>query len=132
MLDISSVWYQFQRWILLPGLPMSLLTEDFKESPLWVDEVAPWDDAGVDLPARVDVLVVGAGYTGLNAAIETARGARSTLVSVVIFNAAACFAPRIRQRTSRPSCRIFLYCPVKVSRTCLPWWHGIAGVTICR
>ncbi|MEQ9260916.1 MAG: FAD-dependent oxidoreductase [Roseovarius sp.] len=32
------------------------------------------------LPAEVDVLVVGSGYTGLNAAIETARGGRRTLV----------------------------------------------------
>lgn len=59
---------------------MPLLTEDFRESPLWADEVEPWQGAAVDLPARVDVLVVGAGYTGLNAAIETARGGLSTLV----------------------------------------------------
>lgn len=59
---------------------MSLFTEGFKESPLWVDEVSPWAEPAADLPARVDVLVIGAGYTGLNAAIETARGGRSTLV----------------------------------------------------
>lgn len=59
---------------------MPLFTDDFKELPLWVDEVPPWDSAAVELPARVDVLIVGAGYTGLNAAIETARGGRSTLV----------------------------------------------------
>ncbi|MEM9912143.1 MAG: FAD-binding oxidoreductase [Pseudomonadota bacterium] len=32
------------------------------------------------LPKRVDVLVIGSGYTGLNAAIETVRDGRSTLV----------------------------------------------------
>ncbi len=59
---------------------MPLFTKDFKESPLWVDEVLPWEVPTADLPARIDVLVIGAGYTGLNAAIETARGGRSTLV----------------------------------------------------
>jgi glycine/D-amino acid oxidase-like deaminating enzyme len=32
------------------------------------------------LPATVDVAVIGAGYTGLHAALQTARGERSTLV----------------------------------------------------
>ncbi|MEZ5775899.1 MAG: FAD-binding oxidoreductase [Hyphomicrobiaceae bacterium] len=32
------------------------------------------------LPKSVDVVVIGSGYTGLSAAIETARGGRSTLV----------------------------------------------------
>ena len=59
---------------------MPLFTENFRESPLWVDAVPPWEGASVDLPARVDVLVVGAGYTGLNASIETVRGGLSTLV----------------------------------------------------
>ncbi len=51
-----------------------------KTKPYW------WDDAprpalpDLALPATVDVLVVGAGYTGLHAALQTARGGRSTLV----------------------------------------------------
>ncbi len=51
-----------------------------KTKPYW------WDDAPrpalphLALPATVDVLVVGAGYTGLHAALQTARGGRSTLV----------------------------------------------------
>lgn len=54
--------------------------QGFCETPYW------WDDAPAPklpearLPAKVDVAVVGAGYTGLNAALETARGGRSTLV----------------------------------------------------
>lgn len=32
------------------------------------------------LPARADVVVVGSGYTGLSAALQTARGGRSTVV----------------------------------------------------
>ncbi|MDE0208734.1 MAG: FAD-dependent oxidoreductase, partial [Boseongicola sp.] len=33
-----------------------------------------------DLPPSIDVAVVGSGYTGLNSAVVTARGGRSTLV----------------------------------------------------
>jgi len=49
-------------------------------APYW------WDDAPrprlpqAVLPPTVDVAVVGAGYTGLHAALQTARGGRSTLV----------------------------------------------------
>ena len=32
------------------------------------------------LPAQVDVAIIGSGYTGLCAAIQTARGGRETLV----------------------------------------------------
>lgn len=49
-------------------------------TPYWwesVDRVALPDLA---LPAKVDVAVIGAGYTGLHAALQTARGGRSTLV----------------------------------------------------
>jgi glycine/D-amino acid oxidase-like deaminating enzyme len=57
-----------------------ILAEDCKETPYW------WDDAPAPAlpvsrpPAQIDVAVVGAGYTGLNAALETARAGRSTLV----------------------------------------------------
>ncbi len=57
-----------------------LFTDDYKDLPYW------WDDAPrprIDtskLPARVDVAIVGSGYTGLSAAIQTARAGRSTLV----------------------------------------------------
>lgn len=54
-------------------------------APLWwqgqaVPAVLPAMPAGEPLPARVDVLVVGAGYTGLAAARETAAAGRATLV----------------------------------------------------
>ena len=52
-----------------------------KSDPFW------WEDAGpptspplTDLPAEVDVLVIGAGLTGLTAARTLARGGRSVLV----------------------------------------------------
>jgi glycine/D-amino acid oxidase-like deaminating enzyme len=47
--------------------------------PLWMENAA-LPQPSQSLPARVDVLIVGAGYTGLSAARETAAGGRSTLV----------------------------------------------------
>lgn len=52
----------------------------WKGSSYWLDGLAPPEVKAADLPARADVVVVGSGYTGLNAAIETARAGRSTLV----------------------------------------------------
>ncbi len=54
--------------------------EGWKDSSYWLDGRAPPDLPQGDLPARVDVAIVGSGYTGLNTAIETARAGRSTLV----------------------------------------------------
>lgn len=49
-----------------------------KEYPVWIEGVSfPREPAGQALPARVDVAIIGAGYTGLAAARELARrGAR--------------------------------------------------------
>lgn len=46
----------------------------------WLDQLGPPPVLSRELPGKVDVLVIGSGYTGLNAAIECARGGRSTLV----------------------------------------------------
>lgn len=54
--------------------------EGWKDSSYWLDGLTPPDLSSADLPRQVDVVIVGSGYTGLNAAIETARGGRSTLV----------------------------------------------------
>ncbi|HMB75075.1 MAG TPA: FAD-dependent oxidoreductase, partial [Kiloniellaceae bacterium] len=51
-----------------------------KETPLWWDDVPPPDIPRQEPPATADVAIVGSGYTGLNAALETARGGRSTVV----------------------------------------------------
>jgi glycine/D-amino acid oxidase-like deaminating enzyme len=48
--------------------------------PLWMENAAMPPPLSQPLPGRVDVLIVGAGYTGLSAARETARAGRSTLV----------------------------------------------------
>jgi glycine/D-amino acid oxidase-like deaminating enzyme len=49
-------------------------------TPLWMQAAALPALADQALPPRVDVLIVGAGYTGLSAARETAASGRSTLV----------------------------------------------------
>ncbi len=57
-----------------------MFTPDFKRTPYWWDDGDPPTTDRSPLPAAVDVLVVGAGYTGLHAALQTARGGRDTLV----------------------------------------------------
>ena len=63
---------------------MSLAASDLlagcKLAPYWWDDVPRPAIADAPLPPRVDVAVIGAGYTGLHAALQTARGQRSTLV----------------------------------------------------
>lgn len=50
---------------------------DFKPQPWWWEAAPPTVEGSVPVPERADVGVVGAGYTGLNAALELARaGAR--------------------------------------------------------
>jgi glycine/D-amino acid oxidase-like deaminating enzyme len=51
-------------------------------TPLWTDSAAGFGDesSAGPLPNQIDVLVVGAGYTGLAAARETTAAGRSTLV----------------------------------------------------
>ena len=46
----------------------------------WLDGVRDVPATGGELPRRTDVLVIGSGYTGLNAARVTAAGGRDTLV----------------------------------------------------
>jgi glycine/D-amino acid oxidase-like deaminating enzyme len=49
-------------------------------APLWMQSAAMPPPSAQPLPGRVDVLVIGAGYTGLSAARETAAAGRNTLV----------------------------------------------------
>lgn len=58
------------------------LAQDFRETPFWW-EALPENDAGAGhaaLPARSDVLVIGAGLTGAAAAHDLARAGRDVLV----------------------------------------------------
>jgi glycine/D-amino acid oxidase-like deaminating enzyme len=57
-----------------------VFADDAKLTPYWWDGVPRPILPDVDLPKAVDVVVIGSGYTGLSAALQTARGGRSTLV----------------------------------------------------
>ena len=55
-------------------------SQDYKETSYWLEGLSPLTEA-VEIPPRnVDVAIVGSGYTGLNAALKTSRGGRSTVV----------------------------------------------------
>ena len=58
----------------------NLFTEDFKTSPYWWDKTPRPALARSEPPAKIDVAVIGSGYTGLNAALVTLRGGRSTAI----------------------------------------------------
>jgi len=58
----------------------TLFAPDYKDQPYWWDGAPRPQLPPVTLPTRTDVLIVGSGYTGLSAALQTARGGRATLV----------------------------------------------------
>lgn len=57
-----------------------IFTPDFKALPYWWEQTPRPRLTEAPLPRRVDVAVVGSGYSGLCAALEIARGGRSVLV----------------------------------------------------
>lgn len=58
----------------------SIYAENFKTDPYWWDAAPPDAEGDAPPPARVDVAIVGSGYTGLSAALELARGGREVAV----------------------------------------------------
>ncbi|EHS52371.1 FAD dependent oxidoreductase [Rhizobium sp. PDO1-076] len=58
----------------------SVFTADARMTSYWWDRSPPEMATEEVLPAKVDALIVGSGYTGLHAAIELARGGREVLV----------------------------------------------------
>jgi len=58
----------------------NLYTTDFRDQPYWWDGTPLPATREIELPARADVVVIGAGYTGLSAALQTARGGRHSVV----------------------------------------------------
>ncbi|HZF34213.1 MAG TPA: FAD-dependent oxidoreductase, partial [Candidatus Angelobacter sp.] len=57
-----------------------LFAPDYKDEPYWWQATPRPPSPPAALPPRADVVVVGSGYTGLSAALQTARGGRHTLV----------------------------------------------------
>ena len=57
-----------------------LFTADLKLTPYWWDGVPRPSLPAVAPPAKADVVIIGSGYTGLSAALQTARGGRETVV----------------------------------------------------
>lgn len=57
-----------------------LFTPDVKLTPYWWDDVPRPKLPDAALPTKADVVIVGSGYTGLSAALQTARGGRDTVV----------------------------------------------------
>ena len=57
-----------------------LFTENARLTPYWWDHVPRPVLPDAAPPATADVVVIGSGYTGLSAALQTARGGRDTLV----------------------------------------------------
>ena len=57
-----------------------LFTPDFKPEPYWWDASPRPPQTSEPLPQDVDVVIVGSGYTGLHAALQTARNGLGTLV----------------------------------------------------
>ena len=58
----------------------AMFTSDAKLTPYWWDTVRRPRFDEQPMPAVADVVVIGSGYTGLNAALQTARGGRHTVI----------------------------------------------------
>lgn len=58
----------------------SAITSDFKAEPWWWEAARPTATQDVQPPASTDVVVIGAGYTGLSSALTLARAGRQVTV----------------------------------------------------
>jgi glycine/D-amino acid oxidase-like deaminating enzyme len=57
-----------------------MLAREFRTAPYWIDAAPLSDLKPSEIPARADVAIIGAGYTGLSAALTLARQGRQVLV----------------------------------------------------
>ncbi len=58
----------------------SVFAADFKETPYWWDAAPPSEAVPQAPPPRADVVIIGSGITGLNAALVLARAGRGVVV----------------------------------------------------
>jgi len=69
-----------ERASVLQPVDRTNMPDEISVTSLWMQNAPMPPPSPQPLPSRADVLVVGAGYTGLSAARETAAAGRSTLV----------------------------------------------------
>jgi glycine/D-amino acid oxidase-like deaminating enzyme len=62
------------------GNASSIWQDGWSDSSYWLDGLGSAPETSGDMPREADVIIIGSGYTGLNAAIECARAGKSTLV----------------------------------------------------
>ena len=58
----------------------SIFSKNYKSTPYWWDRTPRPTIKQIDLPKETDVAIIGSGYTGLCAAIQTSRNGRETVV----------------------------------------------------
>lgn len=58
----------------------TLFSDDYRDAPFWWQDNETKTAPADDLPDQTDVLIIGSGYTGLHAAIETSREGMTTHV----------------------------------------------------
>ena len=61
-------------------MSVSILADDYKNKPYWWDLTPRKNFSDIELPKKTEVLVIGSGYTGICAAIQTSRMGLDTVV----------------------------------------------------
>ena len=82
VIETAIIPQAFERIQFSAATPVTLnmRNKDYKFEPYWWDAAPRSEMTQADLVSHVDVAVIGSGYTGLNAALQTARAGRTTLV----------------------------------------------------